>query len=319
MTYEKIPYVDKPASKLVYGCTGGSFARGEDSAARLDTALCAGVNFFDTAAVYGLSEVALGKWIREKNVADRIVLLSKCCHPAPDGTRRVSAEVIRSDFEQFRERSGLDYCDIYILHRDDPEVPVDGIVETLNALHAEGRIGAFGGSNWTVPRIEEANEYAEKHGLIPFTVSSPNYSLAHQLEDMWGGMSETITGPEHKMDRDWYVKNGMPVIAHSALGHGLFSGRLRSTEIGRAGEVLDMFGMKGLCYPENFERLRRAEELAEKKGVTVAELALAWVFRSPMNVFPVVSTTNPERLKKNIGAMEIPITDEERAWLDLEE
>ena len=65
--------------------------------------------------------------------------------------------------------------------------------------------------------------------------------------------------------------------------------------------------------------LRRAEELAEKKGVTVAEIALAWVFRSPMNVFPVVSTTNPERLAKNIGAMEIPLTEEERAWLDLEE
>ena len=317
MNYSRIPYVDKPVSRLVYGCAGGPFARGDDASARLDQAFSAGVNFLDTAAVYGLSEVSVGRWIRERDVSDKVVLLSKCCHPAPDGTRRVSAEVILSDFEQFRERSGLDYCDIYILHRDDPGVPVCGIVETLNQLHADGRIGAFGGSNWTIPRIEEANEYAEKHGLVPFTVSSPNFSLAHQIDDMWGGMSETITGPEHEKDREWYVKTEMPVIAHSALGHGLFSGRLRSTEMERASEVLDEFGMKGLCCEENFERLRRCEELAEKKGLTVAEIALAWVFRSPMNVFPVVSTSSEERLAKNIGAMEIPLTEEECAWLDL--
>ena len=318
MKYSNIPYVDKPASQLVYGCSGGPFARGEDASERLDAAYANGVNFFDTAAVYGLSEVSVGSWIRKRGLEDKVVLLSKCCHPAPDGARRVTEKELLFDFEQFRTRSGLDYCDIYILHRDDPQVPVQMAVETLNRLHAEGKIGAFGGSNWTVRRLTEANEYAYSHNLLPFTVSSPNFSLAHQLEDMWGGLSETITGPEHQADRDWYVKNQMPVIAHSALGHGLFSGRLKHTDLGTADQVLDQFGMKGLAYEENFERLGRCEALAVKKGVTVAEIALAWVFRSPMNVFPVVSTSSEERLKINIHAMELPLTDEECAWLNLE-
>lgn len=318
MKYTEIPYTNKKASQLVCGCSGGPFARGEDASARLDAAYAQGINFFDTAAIYGLSEQSVGRWVRERNLQDRVVILSKCCHPAPDGARRVTEKYLLSDFEQYRTRSGLDYCDIYILHRDDPEVPVSMAVETLNRLHAEGKIGAFGGSNWTVSRLEEANEYAYSRNLIPFTVSSPNFSLAHQIADMWGGLSETITGPEHAADRAWYEKNRMPVIAHSALGHGLFSGRLKSTDIGIADQVLDVFAMTGLVCEENFERLRRCEVLAEEKGVTVAEIALAWVFRSPMNVFPVVSTSSEERLKMNIHAMELPLTEKECAWLNLE-
>ena len=76
--------------------------------------------------------------------------------------------------------------------------------------------------------------------------------------------------------------------------------------------------MKGLAYAENFERLRRCEVLAAEKQVTVAEIAMAWVFCSPMNVFPVVSTSSAERLEKNIGAMELVLTKEECAWLNLE-
>ena len=80
-----------------------------------------------------------------------------------------------------------DYIDIYLLHRDDPAVPASEIVEIFNAMHREGKIGAFGGSNWTHERIQEANAYAKDHGLIPFTVSSPNFGLADQIADPWGG------------------------------------------------------------------------------------------------------------------------------------
>ena len=82
------------------------------------------------------------------------------------------------------------HLDIYMLHRDDPSVPVGPIVDVLNRLYDEGKIGAFGGSNWTVERTEEANNYALKHGLQPFTVASPNFGLADQLGDPWGGGCE---------------------------------------------------------------------------------------------------------------------------------
>ncbi len=78
--------------------------------------------------------------------------------------------------------TGKNYIDIYLLCRDDPDVDVAVPVEVMNALHAEGKIGAFGGSNWTHQRIEEANEYAYRRGLIHVTVSSPNFGLADQVQ-----------------------------------------------------------------------------------------------------------------------------------------
>ena len=82
-----------------------------------------------------------------------------------------------------------------------------------DAMHEEGNIGAFGASNWTHTRIEEANEYAYKHNLIPFSVSSPNFCLARQVEDPWGGGCVNISGPENQEARAWYEKNQMPVAA----------------------------------------------------------------------------------------------------------
>ncbi len=79
-------------------------------------------------------------------------------------------------------------------------------METFNAMHEEGNIGAFGASNWTHTRIEEANEYAYKHNLIPFSVSSPNFCLARQIEDPWGGGCVNISGPENIEARAWYEK-----------------------------------------------------------------------------------------------------------------
>ena len=155
------------------------------------------------------------------------------------------------DESMYALRTG--YLDIYLLHRDDPEVEAGRIVELLNAMHEEGKIGAFGGSNWTHQRIEEANAYARKHQLIPFAVSSPNFGLADQVQDPWGGGCVTISGPSHADARAWYQDTRMPVIAYSSLGHGLFSGRVKSSEPEKAKEVMDGTAMKGSGCPENFE------------------------------------------------------------------
>ncbi len=85
-----------------------------------------------------------------------------------------------------------------MLHRDNPQVPVSIIVDTMNRLYDEGKIGAFGGSNWSYERIEQANEYAAKHNLIPFTVSSPNFGLAEQVDNPWVGQCVTLSGPKNK-------------------------------------------------------------------------------------------------------------------------
>ena len=170
MEYVKIPYVEKGVSRIFYGTAGQPFMMGGNANDLLDAIYATGVNAFDTARNYMLAEKSLGKWIVDRGMRDKIVILSKCGHPSPFGRKRVNEKDIRKDLRKSLGYLGTDYIDIYLLHRDDPEVPVGEIVEIFNSLHSEGKIGAFGGSNWTHQRIAEANEYAYSHNLIPFTV-----------------------------------------------------------------------------------------------------------------------------------------------------
>jgi aryl-alcohol dehydrogenase-like predicted oxidoreductase len=317
MQYVTIPYVDKKVSRIFYGTASQPFQEGKDVNELLDAVFAMGVNTFDTARQYGLSEKSLGKWIHDRGNREEIVILSKCGHPAPSGRKRISEKEIREDFARSVSCLNTDYIDIYLLHRDDPEIEVGRIVEILNAMHAEGKIGAFGGSNWTHQRIQEANEYAYKHDLIPFSVSSPNFGLAEQVQDPWGGGCVTISGPSNQPARAWYGQNQMPVVAYSSLGRGLFSGRVKGDEPEQASLYMDEFAMKGYGCPENFERLRRCEKLAEEKGCSVAQIAMAWIYHQKLNTFAVVSTTNAARMQENIEALSISLTEEEVQYLDL--
>lgn len=317
MKYVEIPYVKKKVSRILYGTAAPPFMEGGDGNELLDAMYALGINTFDSARVYGGAETSLGKWIEERKMRDKIVILSKCAHPDPSGRKRVNEKEIREDYATSIEELRTDYIDIYLLHRDDPEVPVGEIVEILNAMHEEGKIGAFGGSNWTHRRIAEANAYAEEHHLIPFTVSSPHFSLAEQVQDPWGGGCVTISGPSNEAAREWYLSQGMPVIAYSSLSHGFLSGRVKSGEREKAGQILDEFAMNGYGCADNFERLRRCEELAEKKQCTVSQIAMAWIFWQKLNTLAVVSTSSAERMQANIDAMSMKMSEEEAAYLDL--
>lgn len=317
MKYKSIPYVDKPVSQIFYGTAIRPFLEGEDMSDVLDAVFAMGINTFDLARMYGQAEHVFGKWLARRGKRDNLVLLSKCGHPDPDGTKRINEAEIRKDFEITARELGTDYIDIYLLHRDDPDVPAGEIVEIFNALCAEGKIGAFGGSNWTHQRIEQANEYAYKHSLQPFSVSSPHFGLAEQICDVWGGGCVTISGPENAGAREWYQKHDMAVLAYSSLAHGFFSGKLKSAEAERADQYLDEPAVRGYVSERNLERLRRCEELAEKKGASVPQIAMAWIYHQPMNVFGAVSSSRPERMQENIDALEISFTPDELAWLNL--
>lgn len=319
MQYGEISYVNKPVSRILYGTAMPPFNIGGDGDSLFDAMYALGINTFDTARVYGDAEKVLGEWIEKRQLRDKVVILSKCAHPTPEGKKRVSEQDIRADFALSGELLRTDYIDIYLAHRDDADVPAGEIVEAFNALHAEGKIGAFGGSNWTHQRVEEANEYAYKHDMLPFAVSSPNFGLAEQVKDLWGGGSISISGPAGLEARKWYAKERMPIVAYSSLGRGLFSGKLKSEDAAFADRVLDEFAMKGYAYPQNFERLRRCEELAAEKGCSVSQIAMAWIFGQELNTFAVVSTSNPERMQENIAAMELELTADELNYLDLQE
>ena len=319
MKYKKIPFVEKEVSQIFFGTATKPFLEGENMEGVFDAICEMGVNTFDLARVYGKAENIFGKWLKKRGCREDLILLSKCGHPTAGGTKRVNEKEMRKDFALTAGELGTDYIDIYLLHRDDPEIPVGEIVEIFNALHAEGKIGAFGASNWTHQRIEQANEYAYQHNLQPFSVSSPHFGLAEQICDLWGGGCVTISGRENADARAWYREQNIPVVAYSSLAHGFFSGKFKSSEAREAGEILGEEATRGYVSPENIERLKRCEELALKKGVTVPQIAMAWIYQQPLNVFAVVSTSKPERMKENIAALEIKLTPEETAWLNLGE
>lgn len=317
MKYENLEDIKTPVSRIVFGTALPAMIKGENVNDLLDSIYAEGITTFDTAENYGLSEISLGTWMKARKNRDKIVIISKGCHPY--GRDRVTPEDLKQDIEQSFERLHTDYIDIYMLHRDDLKVDVGPIVEILNEYKKAGKIGRFGGSNWTVERMEQANEYACKHGLVPFTVSEPNFGLCDQIGDPWGGGSGcvTISGPAHQEDRDWYAKNDIPVFAYSSLGRGMFSGRVKSNDIEGAKSILDPNAVKGYCYPENFERLARVEKLAASKNRTVPQIALAWVLNQDFDVFPLVSASKAEWMASNLEALDISLSKEEVEWLDL--
>ncbi len=318
MKYVTLDGMPLPVSRLIFGCASPAMRRGEDVGEVLDAALEAGINAFDTARDYNGSEGALGRWIKSRNARSKILLITKGAHPY-NGVDRVTPKDIMEDIGQSLECLQTDHIDLYFLHRDDPNVEVGPIVETLHACREEGKISLYGGSNWTAARIAEANAYAAAHGLHPFAAASPQFGLAVMARDPWGGSGGciSISAPEQEAERAWYMEQGMPIFAYSSLGHGTFSGRLKSTDWERAEEVLNPDAMYGYHADINYGRLIRAEELAALKGCTVADIAIAWLLNQKFRVFPIITASTPAHVLKNTAALQVSLTDEECAYLAL--
>jgi aryl-alcohol dehydrogenase-like predicted oxidoreductase len=316
MHYGNIPGVGKPVSQLVQGTVMLSPDTAQENFAVLDAAIEAGCNTFDTAHIYGGGEVerVFGRWIRDRNVRDQVVILTKGAHHSPD-RKRVTPGDIETDMRESMERMEVDYIDIYLLHRDDATQPVGPIVEALNAHQRAGRIGAFGGSNWTAARIAEANAYADLNKLNPFVISSPHFSLAEQVEAPWDDCV-TITGAANASQRAWYEAhhNEVALFCWSTLAGGWFSGRLT-----RANRAEHEGALYMRCYDteSNWQRLDRARELAHHNGLTIPQVALAYVLHQPYNPYPLVAAYTPEELRELVVAFDVELTADDVAWLDL--
>lgn len=319
MIYKNIDGIAQPVSRIVFGTATPAMMEGQDATALLDAVVAGGVNCFDTARRYDMAEKSLGDWMAKRGNREKLVLVDKGAHPLPDTTvPRVTPAAIEADIARSLALLQTDYVDIYLLHRDDPSQPVGPIIETLNDLRERGKLKLFGVSNWTIGRIEAANEYAYEHDLEPFSVSSPNYGLAEQVLDPWGGGCVSISGPHEAASRRWYQDSGIAVFAYATLAHGLFSGKVRSDQLSHVADYLDKFAIRGYCCRDNYERLRRCEQIAEKHRCSVAQVALAWVLAQPLGVFAEVSASTPERFASNLGALDVHLTETELKFLDLQ-
>jgi len=297
----------RPLPVLVLGTMNMSPETQKESDELLDAYFAAGGDALDTAHIYGngKSEKAIGAWLRSRNLRERVTVITKGCHPIGDGKPRVTPEAIHGDLSESLRRMGTQYVDIYLLHRDDPTVRVATIIDTLNAECESGRIRAFGASNWTTERIDEANDYAHRMGLRGFCLSSINLSLVEPREQIWPGclhMDATA--------RTFHENTSFPLLAWSSQARGLFSKRYESGAP-FSGELDRIYGSL-----VNLGRIGRARDMAHDKRVNANRIALAWVLARSYPVSAVIGSNNPAQLEDSMLALELKLSPSEESWLE---
>jgi aryl-alcohol dehydrogenase-like predicted oxidoreductase len=307
MNYVSIKGLSKPISQLIMGSDFFRLDNPDEVSAVLSHYMAIGGNTIDTAHIYcgGQSEQAIGKWMEETRNRSEIIILTKGAHHDANGPR-VNKDAIHSELMTSLERLRTDYVEMYALHRDDPGTPVGGIIEALNEHLEAGRVQSIGASNWTHERLQEANDYAAKHGLIGFSFSSPNLSLAKVNEPFW---KDCISADEHTIK--WHQQSQLPLLSWSSQARGFFTGRYNPDNKENA-ELVRVF-----YNDDNWERLRRAEQLAAEKGVTTIQIALAYVLNQSFPTCALIGARNEAEMQSCHQGTQIKLTADEVAWLDL--
>ncbi|MEJ7838138.1 MAG: aldo/keto reductase [Thermomicrobiales bacterium] len=318
MEYGSLKGISKPLSRLVQGTIPLSADDPDTGYALLDGVYEAGGRAFDTAHSYGngSNERMLGTWIKSRGVREDVVVLGKCAHPEGDKPKRVTPEDITSDLHESLERQQTDYIDLWVLHRDDEDVPVGPIIESLTEHQRSGKISAFGASNWSTARIQEANQYAADHDLEPFALSSPNFSLAVQIQPPWAGCV-SISGPDAASERAWYVENTIPIFPWSSLAGGFFSNRFSRENLDTFDSYLDKLAVSTYCSEDNFKRLDRTRELAARYDASVPRMAMAYVQNQPLDIYALVGCQKASEFADNVEGLSLKLSQAEVDWLDL--
>jgi aryl-alcohol dehydrogenase-like predicted oxidoreductase len=204
--------------------------------------------------------------------------------------------------------------DLYLLHRDDPSVPVDEIVDCLNELRRGSVIDAFGASNWTHTRIDEANEYARRSKQLGFAASSPELNLCEPVWTWPGCLS--IGGPSGAGARAWYRQTQLPLLAWSPMAGGFLAGAFsRESQLTavspQARRVAEFYGTEA-----NFARLDRLRELASEKGLGLSSAALGYVASQSLNAFATVGCESVEEFRQCLLGLDVRLEAAELSWLE---
>ena len=302
-----IPGLDpaKRASRMVLGTMlEGAGSLVPHAFALYDYFVEHGGNIFDTAYIYagGWGERTLGEWMRQRGVRDELTLVVKGAHPPCCDPKSIQTQLTQS-----LERLQIEKADIYMMHRDNPDVPVGEFVEAMNAEARAGRIGIFGGSNWTLERIDAANDYAREKGLQGFGAVSNQFSLARMVEPVWSG----CVSSSDVDSRAWLARKGIPLFAWSSQARGFF--------INGARDNLGDPELARIWYSEdNFKRLERVKKLAKVKKTEPVHIAAAYVLQQPFPAFALIGPRKLSELASSFKAFEVDLTPEEMAWLNLE-
>ena len=305
-------------SRLVLGTDA---ARDPESVMVLwDHYISIGGNTFDSAWIYnqGKAETRLGWWIEKQGLRKEVILLDKGAHsPIPPWPLALytecTPEALSRQHAESLHRLRTDYIDIYMLHRDNPDVPVGEIIDVLNQHKRKGTMLCFGASNWSKARIEEANAYATKNGLEGFTSVSNQMSLAEMVNEVYPG-AISFGNPEA---RAWLAQKQMPLFPWSSQARGFFLDQKDSAYQPKdfadrqAGDI-----ERHWASPGNFARKERADELGKKLGSSAMGIALAWVLHQPFPTFPLVGPRSIAELNDSAFASALDLTANQIQWLE---
>ncbi len=301
MPLASLPGLGKSASRLVLGVDNQRLEQFPHAVAMFDDYFERGGNTFDTAWVYGggQCEKALGQWVKNRNTREKVVILAKGAHTPHCNPTGLTTQLLDS-----LGRLQMDYIDIYMMHRDNPQIPVGEFVDVLNEHVKAGRIRVFGGSNWTLERVDAFNAYAKKNGKQGFAAVSNNLSLARMVDPVWPGCL-TASDPAYLA---WHEKTQIALMPWSSQARGFFV-------VGDPAYTTDHELVRCWYAPDNFARLARANELAAKKGCTPIQIALAYVLNQPFPTFPLIGPRTIEETRTSFDALKVQLTPAEVKWL----
>ncbi len=303
MPYGRIAHLEKPVARLIMGVDNQVTM--PHAAAVFDDYFERGGNAFDTAWIYGqIKSSLLGNWVNTHKLRDQVVLIAKGAHTPLCDPASLTAQLI----EQL-DWFGSDFADLYLMHRDNPAIPVGEFVDVLNANVQAGRIKAFGGSNWSLSRVREANDYARRQKLQGFSMVSNNLSLAEMVSPVWAGCVHV----HDSASRQWLAETQTALLPWSSQARGFFV-----PERAQPDKQDDASLVRCWYSPANFQRQARAIELAATYRVEPINIALAWVLGQPFPVFPMIGPRQIAETRSCMTALTIKLTAAEMAYLNLE-
>lgn len=267
-----------------------------------------GINFFDSANVYERGEgervmaEALKRYPRES-----YVITTKAFFPVGKGPndRGLSRKHVFEQVHNSLRNMKLDYVDIFYCHRYDPETPVEETLRTIDDLIRQGKILYAGVSEWTAAQLEEAIRVADRFLLDRIVVHQPRYHMFDtQIEEEVIPVSEKL---------------GISQVVFSPLAQGVLTGKYSGGNIPSdsraANDDINMF-VKNIINEDNLEKVDKLHALAETNGLTLPELALAWVLRQPNVASALVGASKPEQIEANVKAVDVELNDDMLADID---
>ncbi len=277
--------------------------READAFRLMDVYRACGGNIFDTARVYGESESVIGRYLKARGCRGEVLISTKGGHyDLVTKEKRIKREAIYSDVEVSFKNLGVDYADIYWLHRDDVDIPVAEIMGILADLVREGKILSIGVSNWTVERIAQANKFALENGLPGIIASQIKHSAAVTVQE-----NDPTMLSLDELSREFYEREKTVVFAYTAQAKGLFS-KLERLGVDGISEGL----RREFICDETLRRYDVMRDISNEIGLPIGQVALAALLCDPsLEIIPIIGGRTPEQIEDSFAALDINLSQEQ--------